>query len=101
MCTLPSELPVMEMSPEVLLSSRRMGPLTLKVRSRLPVAAGPMAHPAPARAATSNASEAVIARFRRILPPREYVDLFNCLQKDTQMEGIMFPKAGLLKSVVT
>src|ERR1700688_1016549 len=67
MCTLPSELPVMEMSPEVLLSSRRMGPLTLRVRSRLPVAAGPMAHPAPARAATSNARGAVIARLGRIL----------------------------------
>src|SRR5260370_19148660 len=73
MCTLPSEVPVMETSPDVLLSSRRRGPLTLSVRSKLPVAAGPMAQPALARAAKSNVRGTVTARLRRfIITPREF-----------------------------
>src|ERR1700687_539211 len=88
MCTLPSELPVMEMSPEVLLSSRGMGPLTLRVRSRLPVAAGPMAQRAPARAATSNVRGAVIARLGRILPPRVFVDSALVYKKIRRWRGL-------------
>src|SRR5580692_4460635 len=48
--TLLSALPVMETLPDALASSRRIGAVTVRVRSKLPLAAGPMAQPALARA---------------------------------------------------
>src|SRR5467141_3303372 len=71
MCTLPSEDRVIETSPEVLCSSRRMGPLTLRVRSRLPLAEGPMAQPAAATVAKSKVTGTATAGLRRFIsPPR-------------------------------
>src|ERR1700681_4865096 len=95
MCTLPSEVPVMETSPEVLLSSRRIRPLTLRVRSRLPVAEGPMAHPALARAANSNVTGAVTARFERILPPSAIRSSAALSTKRYADYGDYVPKGGL------
>src|SRR5712691_1020786 len=70
-CTLPSALPVMETSPEVLVSSRRIGPVTLSVRSKLPLTDGPIAQPALANAA--NAKPARAAKLRcLIIPPCEF-----------------------------
>src|ERR1700730_2994806 len=48
--TLLSALPVMETLPDALASSRRIGAVTVSVRSKLPLAAGPMAQPVLARA---------------------------------------------------
>src|SRR3984893_19559470 len=58
----------METSPDVLLSSRRIGPLTLSVRSKLPLADGPIAQPAFARAATTKPARAATLRCP-IVPP--------------------------------
>src|SRR6266404_3439386 len=70
-CSLPSALPVMETSPEVLVSSRRVGPLTLSVRSKLPLTDGPIVQPAPAKAANSKPGRAAKLRCL-IIPPCEF-----------------------------
>src|ERR1700730_12099918 len=57
----------METSPEVLLSSRRIGPLTLSVRSKLPLTDGPIAQPAPVAATNSKAARA--AKLRCLIVP--------------------------------
>src|SRR2546423_8413475 len=62
-CTFPSALPVTETSPEVLLISRRMGAFTVSVRSKLPVAAGPMAQPAASAINASDPREAQNCRY--------------------------------------
>src|SRR6266853_6207000 len=61
----------METSPEVLLSSRRIGPLTLSVRSKLPLADGPIAQPALARAANNKHARPADLR-SVIVPPCEF-----------------------------
>src|SRR6266436_3649233 len=105
-CTLPSALPVMETSPEVLLSSRRIGPLTLSVRSKLPLADGPIAQPA--LATVANNKHASPADLRSVIvPPCEYRTKPNLprlpskrrLKEDTEICGIMFRTAGALKCV--
>src|SRR5882762_8072731 len=105
-CTLPSALPVMETSPEVLLSSRRIGPLTLSVRSKLPLADGPIAQPALARAANNKHARPADLR-SVIVPPCEFrakaelalVPSKRRLKEDTKICGIMFRTAVALKCV--
>src|ERR1700676_81560 len=100
MCTLPSEVPVMETSPEVLLSSRRIRPLTLRVRSRLPVAEGPMAHPALARAANSNVTGAVTAIFECILPPRaSWANAALVYKKIRRLRGLCSQRRGCSRAL--
>src|SRR6266478_2499917 len=96
----------METSPEVLLNSSRIGPLTLSVRSKLPLADGPIAQPALARAA--NNKHARPADLRSVIaPPCEFRPKPNLprlpskrrLREDTKICGIMFRTAGALKCV--
>src|SRR5258707_3398508 len=106
-CTLPSALPVMVTSPEVLVSSRRVGPLTLGVGSKLPLTDGPIVQPAPAKAANSKPGRAAKLRCLMI-PPCEFRAKDACLQpqskaglkEDTRMCGIMFRTRDALKSVL-
>src|SRR5216684_517409 len=106
-CTLPSALPVMETSPEVLLSSRRMGPFTLSVRSKLPLTDGPMAQPAAAKAAAKSKPARAAEVRCLIVPPLnrdrrcEFTDIavgLAGLKEDTQIERIMFRSGCALKS---
>src|SRR5277367_1507119 len=68
-----SGLPTMVMSPETLLSSRRMGPETSRERSKLPETEGPIWQPARATASVSNAMGAARSLVGRIIrPPAPY-----------------------------
>src|SRR6266478_651629 len=96
----------METSPEVLLSSRRIGPVTVSVRSKLPLADGPIAQPAVATAVKSKHARHADLRCV-IVPPSEFRAMPNCgrcrrksgLKEDTEICGIMFRTAGALKYV--
>jgi hypothetical protein len=97
----------METSPEVLLSSMRIGPLTLSVRSKLPLADGPIVQPVLATAANSeNAKPADLHCV--IIPPCEFgaKSLFARLpsnadlKEDTEICGIMFRTVVALKTQV-
>src|SRR6266481_5665490 len=107
MWTLPSALPVMETSPDVLFSSRRIGPLTLSVRSKVPLADGPIAQPA--LATVANSKNAKPADLRCVIVPpcgfRAKAGFVTAsknagLKEDTEICGIMFPIAGALKAHV-
>src|SRR6267142_5997742 len=108
MWTLPSALPVIETSPDVLFSSRRIGPLTLSVRSKVPLADGPIAQPT--LATVANSKNARPADLRCVIVPpcgfrakesRICHGFQNAgLKEDTEICGIMFPIAGALKAHV-
>jgi len=73
---------VIETSPEVLLTSRRIDPFTESVRSKLPVTEGPTAQPTAAIARTTDPVAAMHLRYVIDLPLRFLQRVV--LKRDTQ-----------------
>ena len=67
--TVRPAVPEMSTSPAALESSRRTGPVTVKVRTKLPPTDGPVLQPAETRTAASSTSGKLRFRWRAIPPP--------------------------------